>query len=275
MPCEALSQHKLQFWYFLFQLIFVVLVTAVGQSVVKQLLDILQNPGSLNNTIERKLNDMINDLPECSHFYMTYLVLQWTRHAMEMLRYMPLSKFLLFKTIFSPEEAKQMSEPEDQDCYGYGARNVNLAVNMVLGMIFCSISPLVTVLAMVDLILARITYGYLVIYAETKKPDLGGVFWVTQLQFVQVAMALYCIFMILMLQHKSDSYAWAVAAPCLFFVMWSFYHTTRAYQWKKLPFQEVAFTCEDILEKEGGDITGECYVQPELAASADSVTLDL
>ena len=59
------------------------------------------------------------------------------------------------------------AERRVQDCYGFGARNVNLAVNVVLGIVFCSISPLVTIMAMFDLALARITYGYLVIYTET------------------------------------------------------------------------------------------------------------
>ncbi|CAK9073967.1 Calcium permeable stress-gated cation channel 1 (AtCSC1) (Hyperosmolality-gated Ca2+ permeable channel 1.2) (AtOSCA1.2) [Durusdinium trenchii] len=277
---DAYSQHKLQFWYFLFQLIFVVLVTTVGKSIVDRAKDIWNDPSSAPQL-------MAESLPNASHFYMTYLVLQWARHAMEMLRYVPLSKFLLFKTIFSAEEAKEMSEPEDQDCYGFGARNVNLAVNVVLGIVFCSISPLVTIMAMFDLALARITYGYLVIYTETKKPDLGGVFWATQIGYIQLALALYCIFMVGVLQAKSASHAWVVAAPSLLFVLWSFVHIRRAYRWEKLPFQEVAFQCEETVEtvvvktlvrgevldeKDFEDVAGDCYIQPELAA-LESVTL--
>eukprot|EP00913_Durusdinium_trenchii_P017801 g16726.t1 len=80
---------------------------------------------------------------------------------------------------------------------------------------------------------------------ETKKPDLGGVFWATQIGYIQLALALYCIFMVGVLQAKSASHAWVVAAPSLLFVLWSFVHIRRAYRWEKLPFQEVAFQCEE------------------------------
>eukprot|EP00435_Cladocopium_sp_Y103_P040069 s1346_g10.t2 len=246
LKSESLAQHKLQFWFFVFQLIFVVLVTTVGKSIVTQFQHIAENPKEV-------FQIMADSLPKATHFYMTYLVLQWSRRAMEMLRYMPLSKFLVFQAIFSQEEAKEMAEPEDQDSFGFGARNVNLAVSVVLGLLFCSMSPLVTVLAMFDLLLARMTYGYLVIYAETRKPDLGGVFWVTQIQFVQLAMALYCIFMVGVLQQKSSSCAWIVAVPSLLIVLYSFWHIPRAYQWKKLPFQEVAFGIDKLEQKECND----------------------
>eukprot|EP00434_Breviolum_minutum_P014494 symbB.v1.2.012780.t1/scaffold859.1/size157342/5 len=247
LKSDSFAQHKLQFWFFLFQLIFVVLVTTLGKSILTRFPEIAQNPQDM-------LEIMADSLPNASHYYMTYLVLQWSRRAMEMLRYMPLSKFLLFRAIFSPEEAKEMAEPEDQDSFGFGARNVNLAVSVVLGLVFCSMSPIVTLLAMCDLILARMTYGYLTIFAETKKPDLGGVFWVTQIQFIQVAMALYCLFMVGVLRQKSSSYAWVVAAPSLLIVLFSFWHIPRAYQWRKLPFQEAYCTDSAPVSLLKGDI---------------------
>eukprot|EP00437_Effrenium_voratum_P006378 CAMPEP_0181426588 /NCGR_PEP_ID=MMETSP1110-20121109/15739_1 /TAXON_ID=174948 /ORGANISM="Symbiodinium sp., Strain CCMP421" /LENGTH=789 /DNA_ID=CAMNT_0023549785 /DNA_START=47 /DNA_END=2416 /DNA_ORIENTATION=+ len=259
LKADALSQHKLQFWYFLFQLIFVVLVTTVGKSLFAQFQRILLEPASV-------LSIMAESLPYASHFYMTYLVLQWSRHAMEALRYSPFAKFLVFRVIFSPQEAKQMSEPEDQDSFGFGARNVNLAVNVVLGLLFCSLSPLVTLLAMIDLLLSRLVYGYLVIYAETKKPDLGGVFWATQVHFIQLALVLYSILMVGVIMARSDTRAWVVVAPTILFLIWSFLHLNKAYQWETLPFQEVAFNCEEILDHQStSDLTGECYIQPELA----------
>lgn len=267
LKSDSFAQHKLQFWFFLFQLIFVVLVTTLGKSILTRFPEIAQNPQDM-------LEIMADSLPNASHYYMTYLVLQWSRRAMEMLRYMPLSKFLLFRAIFSPEEAKEMAEPEDQDSFGFGARNVNLAVSVVLGLVFCSMSPIVTLLAMCDLILARMTYGYLTIFAETKKPDLGGVFWVTQIQFIQVAMALYCLFMVGVLRQKSSSYAWIVAAPSLLIVLFSFWHIPRAYQWRKLPFQEVAFGIDKLEQQDSDDLAGDCYVQPELTAVDQLTTVD-
>ena len=77
---DAFSQHKLQAWYFLFQMVFVVLVTTVGKSVVSRFRALLEDPTSATEI-------MASSLPNATHFYMTYLVLQWTRHAMEMLRH--------------------------------------------------------------------------------------------------------------------------------------------------------------------------------------------
>eukprot|EP00490_Sorites_sp_Unknown_P012218 CAMPEP_0114664764 /NCGR_PEP_ID=MMETSP0191-20121206/29395_1 /TAXON_ID=126664 /ORGANISM="Sorites sp." /LENGTH=738 /DNA_ID=CAMNT_0001907755 /DNA_START=43 /DNA_END=2259 /DNA_ORIENTATION=- len=276
LKSDSFAQHKLQFWFFLFQLIFVVLVTTVGKSIITQFQSIADNP-------KQVFQLMADSLPKATHFYMTYIVLQWSVKAKEMLRYVVLSKFMIFKAIFSPEEAKEMAEPEDQDSYGFGARNVNLAVSVVLGLLFCSMSPLVTVFAMMDLLLARVTYGYLVIFAETKKPDLGGVFWVTQVQFVQLALALYCIFMVGVLMQKSPSTAkifdfeiraWMVAAPSLLIVLYSYVHISQKYQWRKLPYQEVAFGIDKMEQSGSDDATGDCYIQPELSAVEQLTTLD-
>ncbi|CAK9000715.1 unnamed protein product [Durusdinium trenchii] len=306
LKADTLSQHKLQLWYFFFQLIFVVLEfqkhcktlprLAAGasglqssggrlrhlcagaqmtmvfkclaghtvQDTVYKLRYMSQHPAEI-------MHLLADSLPNATHFYMTYLVLQWARRAIEMLRYMPLSKFLVFRAIFTPEEAKDLAEPEDQDSLGFGTRHVNLAISVVLGLMFCSISPLVTLLAMFDLILARMTYGYLVIFAETKKPDLGGVFWVTQIHLVQLALGLYCALMVGFLRSKSSSPAWQVAAPSFLIVFYSVWHLQTAYQWKKLPFEEVAFSCEQLLDqqKEGEEMSGDVYIQPELARDAE------
>ncbi|CAE7285961.1 unnamed protein product, partial [Symbiodinium pilosum] len=123
------AQHKLQFWFFVFQLIFVVLVTTVGKSLLEEAKKLVDAPTSV-------FTIMAENVPSVTHYYMTYLVLQWSAHAMEMLRYMNLSKFLFFKVLFTPEEAKRLSEPENQDSFGFGARSVNLSINVVLGILF-------------------------------------------------------------------------------------------------------------------------------------------
>mmetsp|Transcript_21078 Transcript_21078/g.49052 ORF Transcript_21078/g.49052 Transcript_21078/m.49052 type:complete len:771 (+) Transcript_21078:67-2379(+) len=273
LKADSLAQHKLQFWFFLFQLMFVVLVTAVGRSLIKQIPELMQEPFSV-------FSIMAANIPHATHFYMTYLVLQWAAHAKEMLRHMNLAKFLFFRVLFGEEEAKRLSEPENQDSFGFGARSVNLSINVVLGILFCSISPMIPVLAMIDCLLARLLYGYLVIYTESKKPDLGGAFWVTQLNHIYLALALYCILMIGILQQRADkTYAWVVAAPCLLFVLLSALNFRWAFRWQKLPFEEIAFKAEQMLEDTKGhesdqrteDVSAQGYVQPELRAAEEAV----
>lgn len=256
LKANAYAQHKLQWWYFTFQLIFVVLVTTIGRSLVSQFQAVLESPTSV-------FDILANSLPKATHFYMTYLILQWTKKALEILRYMNLSKFLFFKTFCTSKEAKEKAEPEDQASQGLGARNVNLAVSFVLGLLFSSVAPLLSIFAMLDLILGRLIYGYLVIHAETRKPDLGGEFWVSQVHFAELALGLYCILMIGVLSQMSESYAWMIAAPSLLLVVWSAWHHRKTYQWRQLPFEELVTLNED--PKEAADVIGECYIQPELA----------
>ena len=259
LKADAHAQHKLQRWYFTFQLIFVVLVTTIGKSLVSQFQAVLEAPRPV-------FYIMAGSLPNASHFYMTYLILQWTKKAMEILRYMNLSKFLVYEALCTPKEAKEKAEPEDQASQGLGARNVNLAVSFALGLLFSSVAPLVSIFAMLDLMLGRLIYGYLVIHAETRKPDLGGEFWVTQLHFAELALGLYCILMIGILGQMSESYAWIIAAPSLLFVCWSAYHNEKTYQWRQLPFEELVANEEPDDPTDPPDF-GECYIQPELAES--------
>ena len=150
-------------------------------------------------------------------------------------------------------------------CRGTAVRKskVNLAVSFVLGLLFSSVAPLLSIFAMLDLILGRLIYGYLVIHAETRKPDLGGEFWVSQVHFAELALGLYCILMIGVLSQMSESYAWMIAAPSLLFVVWSAWHHRKTYQWRQLPFEELVTLNED--PREAADVISECYIQPELA----------
>ena len=148
------------------------------------------------------------------------------------------------------------------------ASKVHLAVSFVLGLLFCSVAPLLSIFAMLDLMLGRLIYGYLVIHAETPKPDLGGELWVSQVHFAELALGLYCILMIGILGQMSESYAWMIALPSLLFVVWSAWHHRKTYQLRQLPFEEL-LTLND--PKEAADVTGECYVQPELVDTTQVV----
>merc|ERR1719420_1665987 len=104
---------------------------------------------------------------------------------MNLLRYVPLSKFLGFRKIFDDEEdARAKAEPEDQDYYGLGSRSARFTINMVIGIVYSTLSPTVALLACMNFFCCRVFYGYLIPFAETKKPDLGGVFWVTKLELL-------------------------------------------------------------------------------------------
>merc|ERR1719498_966490 len=118
-------------------------------------------------------------------------MLQWGEHAINFLRMVPLAKFVFFRTFYEEDDAKRMAEPEDQDFYGIGSRSARFTISLLIGIIFSTLSPLIAIAALILFVIMRIYYGYLIVYAEVKKPDLGGVFYDTKLQHVLLGVGLY------------------------------------------------------------------------------------
>merc|ERR1719401_3251809 len=82
-------QHKIQDWYFYFQVVVVLLVTAVGSSLLDTLQQLAEDPGSIFALLA-------DTLPLATHFYLNYLPLQWVTHAQNMMRTSQLGKFKVF-----------------------------------------------------------------------------------------------------------------------------------------------------------------------------------
>merc|ERR1719160_2479006 len=139
------------------------------------------------------------------------------------MRYVMLGKFKAFGVLFEPEEARRMSEPEDQDYYGLGSRSARFTINLVIGIVYGTLSPPINLLVFINFACCRLFYGYLIPFAETKKADLGGHFWVTQLQHLFIGNMIYCIAMTGVLSGRAANMGPAmVAAPSLLYVVWSY-----------------------------------------------------
>jgi hypothetical protein len=254
LKADAWSQTRLQKWYFWFQIVFVILITAIGDSVVEFTTTIFTDPIAV-------FGMLAETMPHATHFYMNFLVLQWTTHAMNLLRYVPLSKFLGFRNLFEEEEARAKAEPEDQDYYGLGSRSARFTINMVIGIVYSTLSPTVALLAWMNFFCCRLFYGYLIPFAETKKPDLGGVFWVTKLEHVFIGNCIYCVLMTGVLFGRAPQpYPGMAVAPTIFYVLWSLGRFKDAFSWENLPFEVVADDSQQVKKRE---IQGE-YIQPEL-----------
>merc|ERR1719335_2069103 len=119
---------------------------------------------------------------------MNYMPVQWASVAMTLSRYMIAFKFWSFRQLAekvkkaSPEdaekEASEKSEPEDQTFEGIGGRNARLTLLLVTVLCFSNLCPIMTILGAIFFYLVRLFYGYLVTYAEIRKPDSGGVLFV-------------------------------------------------------------------------------------------------
>lgn len=231
LKADTLAQKRLQTYYFWFQIVFVVLVTAIGSDAVGFTMTVFTDPLALPDLLGAAM-------PPATHFYMNFLVLQWVTHAQGLMRHVMLIKFLSFKQVMPEEDALKMAEPEDQDYYGIGSRSARFTINMVLGIVYGTLCPPINFLCWANFYFCRLFYGYLIPFAETKKPDLGGVFWVEQLQHLFVGNILYCIVMCGVLSLRAEMSGFqpvTIAAPSLIYVLWSYNRFQRAFSWESLP----------------------------------------
>uniref|UniRef100_A0A7S2NDN8 CSC1/OSCA1-like 7TM region domain-containing protein n=1 Tax=Alexandrium andersonii TaxID=327968 RepID=A0A7S2NDN8_9DINO len=253
---EAWQQHKLQIWYFWFQVVFVLLATAVGQNVRGFTQTIVNDPMQI-------FSELAATMPYATHFYMNFLVLQWMSHGMVFTRYIPLFKFKVAMGLYDEKDSKAFAEPEDQDYYGMGSRSARWSIAMAISIVFGTLCPPINVLGFLTMYLCRIVYGYLFVYAETRKSDTGGAFFVTQMQHMFVTAILYCILMLGVLFARADSYGpGIIAAPALVWTVGSLYKF-NGYRWEQMPIQELVLVGDTSKKREG---LGK-YVQPEMLES--------
>lgn len=250
LKSDGEEQHSLQKWFFWFQVLFVLLVAAIGQSVWSFVELLINNPAAIFDVLATQM-------PDTSNFYLNYLVLQWATHGLNILRYQNLVKFQLYRGWYGSKVGREMAEPEDQAYFGIGARSAFFTIAALIGITFFSISPLMAPVAFVNFAVCRVVYGYLLVFAETRKTDLGGIFWVTMLEHLQYGLLVFVVLMIGVLSGRSYS-PWpvVVAAPSLPFAILAVKMFQDDFLWESLPLSE-----SDTTKQVG---TGEVYVQPEL-----------
>jgi len=252
LKSESWCQQKVHEFYFLFLALFVLLITTIGNSLLATWMDVLEHPGSIFELLA-------STLPQASHFYLNYLTVEWAVQSMGMTRYVNLIKFFIFRTFNEEGRARELSEPEDQEYSGIGARSARLTLLLVITLVFCTLSPLICLIAFVTFVLYRVLYGYLTVFAEVKKPDLGGVFWCTQLEHVQQGLFIYITLMVgILLQHARNRGPSLLAAGAYIFLAISHSRFSRAFHWEYLPFEEITDSGSPKAGPSGA------YEQPEL-----------
>mmetsp|Transcript_118982 Transcript_118982/g.210430 ORF Transcript_118982/g.210430 Transcript_118982/m.210430 type:complete len:197 (+) Transcript_118982:1-591(+) len=192
---------------------------------------------------------------------MNFLVLQWTAHFTNFTRSVNLAKYWLLSRMYEPVQAKALAEPEDQDYYGIGSRSARFTINLCIGIIYGTLSPGINLLTFINFAICRLVYGYLVNFAENKKPDLGGRFWVHQLLHVFIGNIIYCIMMTGVLLGRSNSSGpGIIAAGSLFYVLWSFNRFRGLFSWERLTIHEVVVGKRNPKVLSAAEST---YVQPQ------------
>jgi len=252
-------QIKVQIWYSAFLLIFVLLVTSLGRGLTITLVAIAQQPGTIFSLLA-------GYLPSASHFYFQYVILGWIALFTELLRSANFWKYHIFRIIFSmsPEEAKENSEPEDPACYGLGARMAASLLTSAITFMFCSCSPLIIVFSLIYFGLGQFTYGYLVVFAESKKADTGGFLWLQSLSQLFWVLAIYVLLMTGVLQMLSQHDYWIgpplTALSSLFILFWA-RRKVNNLAFDALPLDEVVRTGRE--RKTSMKASAQQYVQAE------------
>jgi len=311
LKAEAWLQHKVQLWYYYFNVVFVLLVTAVGSSLLSTVNELIAEPTSIFKLLA-------TTMPTATHFYLNLYPAQWTTHSMILMRYVQWSKWKLFLKLTDETEAQaemdklnadssnpdkaapegdvlrlehykekiahDKAEPEDQDYYGMGSRSARFTIMAVIGCVFCTLSPLMTILAIINFWLCRIFYGYLFNYAEIVKPDLGGVFFVSSLKHVQQGMFIYVTLMAGVLYYRGydcpeeDSPAsecdgpgmlpGIIAGLSFLYLIPSYNRFDRKFHWIDLPFNKVSADDHTCTTKRRA--RRDTYQQPELMETEEA-----
>eukprot|EP00429_Kryptoperidinium_foliaceum_P032176 CAMPEP_0176138102 /NCGR_PEP_ID=MMETSP0120_2-20121206/70141_1 /TAXON_ID=160619 /ORGANISM="Kryptoperidinium foliaceum, Strain CCMP 1326" /LENGTH=929 /DNA_ID=CAMNT_0017474015 /DNA_START=1 /DNA_END=2789 /DNA_ORIENTATION=- len=227
------EQLLLQHWYFIFLVVFVLLVSAIGASLWQTAVSVVQAPTTV-------MSRLATTLPASSHFYLNYLAVQLGPEGLALVRGAQLVKFLSFRAIKGEKEAKEMAEPEDQTAQGIGGRSARFTILLIIPIMFCTICPLISFLAMLNFFLARMVYAYLLVYAETRKGDMGGEFWCLQLQHVQSALLLFIVTMSGVLFERGPHPVCGWIALLSIGMWWHLKQRwDRTYHWETLDFNAV------------------------------------
>jgi len=227
----------------------------VGSSLMDTAKELADDPGSIFYLLA-------SSLPTASHFYLNYVPLQWVTHAQNLLRTSQLGKFKMFSALYGADLAKNKSEPEDQDYYGLGSRSARFSFLLTLTLAFASLSPMIIILGFINFWICRRVYGYLVVFCEIKKPDLGGLFYVTQLECIQVGMFVYIALMSGVLSQRDKTiFPGLIAGVALIYQASSLYKFKTTLRWETLCFKDLKV--DDDMDGAAVD-SGDTYEQTDL-----------
>lgn len=270
IKAHAWAQQKVHRYYFCFLITFVLLLTAVGHSIVSKFVMLYHEP--------QKLAGVLADaLPEATHFYLDFMLVQIMQLGLALTRYVQLIKFKIYHVLVGRQRAIEMCEPEDQDFYGIGARSAREALDLVIAIVFSSLCPLIALVTSVRFCFARLVYGYLLVFAEQKKADLGGPFFVELLWQVQCGLVIYiCLMCGVLLRRAGRTGPLLIILPALPYVLMCMWRFNTAFIWKNLPMIDVcdeeasAGFQEKKARRRADCITsvGPPYMQPELQDGA-------
>jgi len=105
------------------------------------------------------------------------------------------------------------------------------------------------------------------VFCETKKPDLGGFFYVSMLTHVSEGLFIYIILMTgVLLERDLTVWPGLIAASGLIFQHMSYKRFTTIFRWENLSFEDLRKFDTGSSKEEQRKSTGN-YVQPEMVST--------
>merc|ERR1719499_90083 len=100
------------------------------------------------------------------------------------------------------------------------------------------LSPLISLPLLVYFIIARTVYRHLMLKAEDKRPDTGGLHWVQALNQLWYCLVMFSIMMgyILWVRGRVEQAILAYSGVFIALRHWSFY---RGLEWRFLPLEKI------------------------------------
>lgn len=164
-------------------MVYILLVTAIGSSIFTTGKHLLEHPFDAPGLLA-------SNMPKSTHFYLNFIPMQMAAYSTSGLRLAQVFKYVFLRCYYDAATAKEKSEPEDQDFQGMGSRSARAALQLSTVLTFCTLSPLITILGWMMFAVSRVMHGFL-FEVENRKSDLGGVFWVSDLQEVHQGLFLF------------------------------------------------------------------------------------
>mmetsp|Transcript_146451 Transcript_146451/g.255402 ORF Transcript_146451/g.255402 Transcript_146451/m.255402 type:complete len:932 (+) Transcript_146451:21-2816(+) len=260
---QANGQYQLQRIYYVFLFCFALIFFCLGFSIVDNIRDFVSAPETVHNWI-------IKQFILASSFYVKFIPVQWMFMSFGLLRLLPLARFCWYRRKYNPVLTRELSEPEDTSLYGIGSRSAYSAFLATVTLIFCQISPLVGVLGFHTFGFLRIIMGYFLVFTETRKPDLGGTYFVQQLHYVFLALHVYGLLMAGYITYYSNQAGPTIIAWAGFLLLlYLYFFYFMKIQWETLPAEDM-----DLMGRASRPSTRSTYLQPELETQANLFQYD-
>ncbi|KAK9859822.1 hypothetical protein WJX84_005942 [Apatococcus fuscideae] len=155
--------------YFIFQVIVVFIATVISGSLANEIEELIHDPSQI-------ITVLANGAPSQAVFFMSYLLLlALTVKPISLLRLPALVVFKL-RTAFSYSERSRTRLWQNQHM-NYGSDVPDHTIAILLGLEFCLMEPLITVVGLLYFLATLIVYKYQMLYVFAPKYQNGGKMW--------------------------------------------------------------------------------------------------